>query len=856
MTFLNASLLSGLLLAAIPVFLHFAMRARPRKIEFPALQLLRNRTTTNARRMRLRHLLLLLLRCLLVAGIVILVTRPSLPAARYGLLPREWGILGAVIAVSFAAFFWMSRNDRSGNQTLHQQQLARSRRRVWCLAGGLLAVMLTVAWPWWRRIESELSAPGSEITQNVPVAAVFILDNSLSMTYQFENRSRLKQAVEITSEHLGQLPAGSRVAVSGLMASEEIVFQADLHGARSRLESLQPVPLPGSFNRALRAAVQAQVDDRKRVQETAGTSGNVDLFAREICIVTDRSRTAWTYPDDSGLSDLLKEHNWLQVYIVDVSVEKPVNFSLSQPKLIQESATSETEISLAVSVARTAATDSATTIDAFLLNPDGTEIRVGRQSVKIDDAAAESVFSFRPVRDQPFVNGFLRLSTTDPLPIDDIRYFTVQVRPTPEILFISGKPDDSFYLKNVLQPDEATRAGQIYFRCTTATESQAAQFSFADYDVVCLMNCISPDPSLWTSLKTFLEAGGGVLIVTGSSDISVNRWQTPEAQSVLPGALLTQLNFVSEPATLKIADTSSSITRAFLESEPARAELSRAIFEKRWAVDPSGEATVLMQYVAPGNPPAMLSRRVGRGKCVLFTSAMDNLVNGGSLWNNLVIDNWSFLMLAEEILRDLTGASDLKCNLTAGQVAEFAFPSRQRFSQFLLRRPEGRQTRHELPLNAKSVLIDDAVDPGHYLIRPTESGVRSTEKNSPAAAESPGAAVAGAGSSPDRKSEQNLSTEVAFSVNIPEKESDLTPMSADQFAELCGPDRIEMVRNLSELEQAAKVGRLGIEVFPVIMGFVMFLLCAEHLMANYFYDEDPETSGPVRKTPSASATTP
>jgi hypothetical protein len=27
-------------------------------------------------------------------------------------------------------------------------------------------------------------------------------------------------------------------------------------------------------------------------------------------------------------------------------------------------------------------------------------------------------------------------------------------------------------------------------------------------------------------------------------------------------------------------------------------------------------------------------------------------------------------------------------------------------------------------------------------------------------------------------------------------------------------------------------------VFPVLMGIVILLFCAEHLMANYFYDEE------------------
>jgi len=42
-----------------------------------------------------------------------------------------------------------------------------------------------------------------------------------------------------------------------------------------------------------------------------------------------------------------------------------------------------------------------------------------------------------------------------------------------------------------------------------------------------------------------------------------------------------------------------------------------------------------------------------------------------------------------------------------------------------------------------------------------------------------------------------------------------------------------------------RVGRLGVEIFPVLMGLLVLLFCAEHLMANFFYDEQPKANGLV-----------
>ncbi|HRA87859.1 MAG TPA: hypothetical protein PK992_07315 [Planctomycetaceae bacterium] len=52
-------------------------------------------------------------------------------------------------------------------------------------------------------------------------------------------------------------------------------------------------------------------------------------------------------------------------------------------------------------------------------------------------------------------------------------------------------------------------------------------------------------------------------------------------------------------------------------------------------------------------------------------------------------------------------------------------------------------------------------------------------------------------------------------------------------------ENVTIVHEALELQRAVRMGRLGIEVFPVLMGLLILLFCAEHLMANYFYDEEP-----------------
>jgi hypothetical protein len=64
---LHLPLLGGLVLIGLPVLLHLLMRQKPKHLLFPAFRFLQQKAKTNQRKIRLRHLLLLLLRILLIA---------------------------------------------------------------------------------------------------------------------------------------------------------------------------------------------------------------------------------------------------------------------------------------------------------------------------------------------------------------------------------------------------------------------------------------------------------------------------------------------------------------------------------------------------------------------------------------------------------------------------------------------------------------------------------------------------------------------------------------------------------------------------------------------------------------------
>lgn len=86
MTFIHPALLAGLALAAVPVILHLIMRQQPKRVPFPAFRFLARKATSNRRKLRLKHWLLLALRISMVALMCLALARPRIFSERLNLM--------------------------------------------------------------------------------------------------------------------------------------------------------------------------------------------------------------------------------------------------------------------------------------------------------------------------------------------------------------------------------------------------------------------------------------------------------------------------------------------------------------------------------------------------------------------------------------------------------------------------------------------------------------------------------------------------------------------------------------------------------------------------------------------------
>src|SRR5437899_3867083 len=87
MSFLNPILLAGLAAVAVPIIIHLLNRRKFHKVVWAAMRFLRLSVEQNQRRMKIEDLILLVVRCLLLALLAVALARPALlsnTADRFG----------------------------------------------------------------------------------------------------------------------------------------------------------------------------------------------------------------------------------------------------------------------------------------------------------------------------------------------------------------------------------------------------------------------------------------------------------------------------------------------------------------------------------------------------------------------------------------------------------------------------------------------------------------------------------------------------------------------------------------------------------------------------------------------------
>ncbi len=710
--FINGSLLAGVALIALPIVLHLIMRQRPKRLEFPALRFVEKRHEMNRRRLRLRHLLLLLLRAGLIALLALALARPSVNLG---------GTLGR---------------------------------------------------------------------QQAPVAAALVFDTAPRMAYRHQNRTRLEEARELGLWLLAQLPAESQIAVLDSRPASA-AFQVDRGAARDRIGKLQTTTRSEALPRLM--------------LEAAELLARSELGQKELYVFTDLSQAAWPEAGAAQLRKRLGELSKLSIYVIDVGVESPHNFALGRLQLSDQVLSQQGSLRLECTLRRRGPA-AERTVELYLVDPNGQEQRRNATVVRLEaDQAQQIEFSLASLSPGTH-QGILRTVGGDGLAEDDLRYFTVEVRPPWKLLVAAPAPAErkALYLTEALSPTGMRRRGEVRFECRVVAIEELGATALEPYDAVCLLDPVPIEPAVWQKLADFAAEGRGVAVFLGRNALPVDSFNQPPAAHLLPGRLLRQARRPDGDCYLAPQSYEHPVLAALGASADSVPWRAMPVF-RYWELEPAASGVGVVVRFSDGRP-AVLERPLADGRVLTMTTPVSDDPNQDP-WNLLPVgagtEAWPFVVLVNEMAGYLVGAGRQRLNYEAGQPAVLTLDSATQRQTYLLLAPDGLSFPLSADLKRQVLTVTSTEQPGNYRVR------------------------AGGASGVDR----------GFSVNLDPDQTRLDRLSKEQQENIFAALRCRVARTREQIDRDVSMGRVGRELFPGLILLLGAILAAEMLVANRFYRE-------------------
>jgi hypothetical protein len=488
-----------------------------------------------------------------------------------------------------------------------------------CLAIILLAMAFTRPF-----LERDVAATGALATAR---DVVLLVDRSYSMGYG----DRWERALAAANAAVGGLGPEDRATVvlfdeSAAAAHEPTTDPARLRGA---LDDAEPGSGGTRYAPALKLAQSIlQTSDRPRL---------------EAVLVSDFQRIAWD--GEPGIR-LPAGATLTTVPITDASAP---NIAVTGVTFRRETVGDRERVTATARLTNKSADPSSGV--PVTLELGGRELETKTVDIRANDAAAVDFAPFTlSERNQ---RGTIR-TRSDALPADDAFHFVVSPGQAMSILVIAGgDARSSLFLQRALAIGD-----EPGFRVDVRRSGDLSGSDLAGRSLVILNDAPFPGGEAGRRLREFVDGGGGLIIAAGERAGSVGGEAIAD---LLPGTPGRPIDRDGRGASLGYLDYSHPVFELF--RAPRSGDFTAARFFRYRPIEPAPDARVVARF--DDGAPALLERRVGEGKVLLFTSTFD------TYWNTLPLQA-VYLPFAHQLARYASGYAEPSPWFTVGQVLDIA----------------------------------------------------------------------------------------------------------------------------------------------------------------------------------------
>lgn len=514
----------------------------------------------------------------------------------------------------------------------------------------LIAAALVVAF---ARPVLQVTVPGTSLAVKAPAAIVVLLDNSASMGQSNGVSSRFEEGRKAIRDSLDQLPNGA---------------QAALYLVSDRVDPL--VPKPSTDLARLRRSLElARISDRstdleRGIRTAYEALKSIDGGHREIRVYTDSQVPAW-----KNLSEIQK----LQQANPGIELKPMILGASGEDNLGIASLADEGGVPADGQPSRfrvqvvNYGTKPAESV-RVTLSADGQPPSDETLIPRIDPGATQGVNLFMRFTASGFHDVTARIPP-DRLAVDNQRSTALRAVDRMEVLIVDGNGQaapsdrDGFFLANALAPVPIDQDRKYYLNITTVPFASMGRASLPSYDTVFLCNPGTLSPPLVSALKSYVGAGGNLVIFPGKN-LDAAAWkQNISLAAFLPATFSARRADANPPLTLQSAGFDHPVTSIW--NDRGEGTLDAVKYTEWFPLEvKAGESRASVILRMSNGEAAAAEWPVGKGRVVVFNAPAT------PQGNNLVLHP-GFVALTQRLMGYLNRGASTRLVLRPGEAFQF-----------------------------------------------------------------------------------------------------------------------------------------------------------------------------------------
>jgi len=378
---------------------------------------------------------------------------------------------------------------------LQKSKIRRIKLKQWLLLALRVLIILLIVTAFARPTLEGVSIGGT--TSAAKTSAVFILDDTFSMSVIDQQGSYFNRAKQSIKDIVNQLREGDEVAL--ILVShqpEETKYSTNLERFISEIDDIQISFISNELNSAIVKAA-----------EVIGTSQN---FNKEIYLLTDfQNGRLISQENVTDLSELLNKQ--VHFYVFDYSGKEVLNAGISNLKLNTQIFERNKPIKFEANVTNYSSTPMNNLVVSLFIDDE----RSAQQSLNLNAGETKTAYLEAAADNSGSIDAFIEIEEDDILQ-DNKRFTSIYIPEKINLLILSESDEKSRFINLALQSGSSIG----FINVTGKNFNQAAAVQFKNFDAVIInSNSFS---SVSSKLKDFLNEGKGIVIfpsADGNSEI-------------------------------------------------------------------------------------------------------------------------------------------------------------------------------------------------------------------------------------------------------------------------------------------------------------------------------------------------